>query len=234
MDLWPPCSCCLLSSRCQVMPWPSDAGAVGCPRLPLLSTGTSRLNRIEKPYAQQGHKREHLRIRLIGTHQRYWSSGGGWEILYAFALTGLALPFSSGLCQTPRSLRLYLLSSPSRRTISLQAVRRVLSVQVFLAQPPRAWVGQACSASDASQWAGITCLDGRVTSLRLSQFQSMLSGTDQRTIIFLYPCHPALCVHPKTPQVEEMQVLFDRSAITGTHELFLSDALSAQAHFRLC
>ena len=126
LDLWPPCSCCLLSSRCQVMPWPSDAGAVGCPRLPLPSTGTSCLNRIEKPYAQQGHKREQPRIRLIGTHQHCWSSGGGWEILYAFALTGPALPLSSGLCQTPRSLRLYLLSSPSRYTTSLQAVRRVL------------------------------------------------------------------------------------------------------------
>lgn len=52
----------------------------------------------------------------------------------------------------------------------------LLGLQVFLAQPPHAWVGTACITSNGTLWMGVTCTNGRVTALQLTQYKNLLSG----------------------------------------------------------
>ena len=48
--------------------------------------------------------------------------------------------------------------------------------QIFLAQPPNAWVGTVCSTPNKTSWRGVTCSGDRVVSLQLSQYSNLLSG----------------------------------------------------------
>ena len=74
-------------------------------------------------------------------------------------------------------------------------------LQIFLAQPPHAWVGTVCVTPNRTLWTGVTCTDGRVTKLELTQFKNLLSGEMQRWTtlchvagVILAPQYPMLSV----------------------------------------
>jgi hypothetical protein len=49
-------------------------------------------------------------------------------------------------------------------------------MQVFLVQPPHAWIGAACSGPNSSSWIGVSCSEGRVVGLKLSEFKNLITG----------------------------------------------------------